>query len=143
MLAEDMRPNRLEQAKRAIADLVGKLGGDRVGLVAFAGEGVTVCPLTLDHATVLLLFMRESSRIAISRDGIARGWASTNGWETLGDITPPSRLSLMWKVSTDDRKVAVWASIARDPDFREALDRWAPPDSPARRMLDGTANRKE
>lgn len=55
MLAEDMRPNRLEQAKRAVADLVRKLGGDRVGLVAFSGEAVTVCPLTLDHATVLLL----------------------------------------------------------------------------------------
>jgi Ca-activated chloride channel family protein len=68
MLAEDMRPNRLEQAKRAIADLVGKLGGDRVGLVAFAGEGVTVCPLTLDHATVLLL-LESMSPSSVSKPG--------------------------------------------------------------------------
>lgn len=55
MLAEDMRPNRLEQAKREVADLVRKMGGDRVGLIAFAGAAQTVCPLTLDHGTVLLL----------------------------------------------------------------------------------------
>ena len=55
MLAEDVRPNRLEQSKREITDLVRRMGGDRVGLVAFAGEAFTVCPLTLDHSTVLLL----------------------------------------------------------------------------------------
>ena len=55
MMAEDMRPNRLASAKRAIADLVRRMGGDRVGLIAFAGEAYTVCPLTLDHGTVLLL----------------------------------------------------------------------------------------
>jgi Ca-activated chloride channel family protein len=55
MLAEDMRPNRLEQAKREIADLVNRMGGDRVGLIAFAGQAFAVCPLTLDHGTVLLL----------------------------------------------------------------------------------------
>jgi Ca-activated chloride channel family protein len=55
MLAEDMRPNRLASAKRAIADLVHRMGGDRLGLLAFAGEGYVVCPLTLDHGTVLLL----------------------------------------------------------------------------------------
>lgn len=55
MLAEDMRPNRLASAKRAIADLVRRMGGDRLGLMAFAGEGYVVCPLTLDHGTVLML----------------------------------------------------------------------------------------
>jgi Ca-activated chloride channel homolog len=55
MLAEDMRPNRLAAAKRAIADLVARMGGDRLGLIAFAGDAYTVCPLTLDHGTVLLL----------------------------------------------------------------------------------------
>jgi Ca-activated chloride channel family protein len=68
MLAEDMRPNRLEQAKRAIADLVEKLGGDRVGLVAFAGEALTVCPLTLDHGTVLLL-LESMGPTSVSKPG--------------------------------------------------------------------------
>ena len=54
MLAEDMRPNRLAAAKRAIADLVRRMGGDRLGLVAFSGDAHILCPLTLDHSTVLL-----------------------------------------------------------------------------------------
>src|SRR5262249_16893193 len=42
-------------AKRAVEDLIRRMGGDRLGLIAFAGEAYTVCPLTLDHGTVLLL----------------------------------------------------------------------------------------
>lgn len=49
MLAEDIRPNRLERAKREVFDLLGMLQGDRVGLVAFAGTAFLQCPLTLDY----------------------------------------------------------------------------------------------
>lgn len=49
MLAEDLKPNRLEHAKLAILDTVDKLQGDRVALVAFAGNAAIKCPLTLDY----------------------------------------------------------------------------------------------
>lgn len=49
MLAPDLRPNRLERAKLAVADLVATLDGDRVGLVAFAGSAFVQSPLTSDH----------------------------------------------------------------------------------------------
>ncbi len=49
MLAEDVKPNRLERAKLAVLDLVKQLKGDRVGLVAFAGTAFLQCPLTLDY----------------------------------------------------------------------------------------------
>ena len=49
MLAEDIKPNRLERAKLAIFDLVDKLEGDRVGLIAFSGQAFLQCPLTLDY----------------------------------------------------------------------------------------------
>jgi len=49
MLAEDLRPNRLQQAKWAVRDLTEALEGDRVGLVAFAGEAHLVCPPTSDY----------------------------------------------------------------------------------------------
>ena len=49
MLAQDVRPNRLERAKADVADLVDSLGGDRCAIVAFRRTGVTVCPLTTDH----------------------------------------------------------------------------------------------
>jgi len=49
MLAEDMHPNRLENAKTAILDCVEVLSGDRVGLVLFAGSAEIRCPLTVDY----------------------------------------------------------------------------------------------
>ena len=49
MLAEDVKPNRLARAKLAIEDLVKRLQGDRIGLVAFAGSAFVQCPLTLDY----------------------------------------------------------------------------------------------
>ena len=49
MLTEDVKPNRLERAKLAVKDLLKKLKGDRVGLIAFAGDAFLACPLTSDY----------------------------------------------------------------------------------------------
>jgi len=49
MLAQDVKPDRLTRAKMAVEDLLGKMDGDRVGLVAFAGNSFLQCPLTLDY----------------------------------------------------------------------------------------------
>lgn len=49
MLAEDVKPNRLERAKYSILDLAKKLEGNRFGLIAFAGSAFLQCPLTLDY----------------------------------------------------------------------------------------------
>lgn len=49
MLAEDVRPNRLERSKLGIMDFVSRLEGDRVGLIPFAGTAFLMCPLTLDY----------------------------------------------------------------------------------------------
>lgn len=54
MLADDVKPNRLEVAKREIEDLLNALEGDRVGLVAFAGSAFTYCPLTSDYGAFRL-----------------------------------------------------------------------------------------
>jgi len=53
MLTADVLPNRLERAKLAISDLAAKLPGDRLGLIAFAGDAFLQCPLTLDHDAFL------------------------------------------------------------------------------------------
>lgn len=50
MLAEDIKPNRLEKAKQEINGLISRMKGDRVGLVAFAGVAFIQCPLTLDYS---------------------------------------------------------------------------------------------
>jgi len=49
MLAQDVKPDRLTRAKMAVEDLLAKMDGDRVGLVAFAGNSFLQCPLTLDY----------------------------------------------------------------------------------------------
>lgn len=49
MLARDMKPNRLEKARQEILGIIDRLQGDRIGLVAFAGEAFIQCPLTLDY----------------------------------------------------------------------------------------------
>jgi Ca-activated chloride channel homolog len=49
MLTEDVKPNRIERAKLAIADFADRLPDNRLGLIAFAGDAFLECPLTLDH----------------------------------------------------------------------------------------------
>lgn len=49
MLAEDFKPNRLERARRELYDLLSLLGGDRIGLIPFAGISYVACPLTTDY----------------------------------------------------------------------------------------------
>ena len=67
MLAQDVRPNRLERAKADLADLVKSLDGDRCALVAFRRTGVLLCPLTTDYA-----FLRSAIEGA-SPDSAPRG----------------------------------------------------------------------
>ena len=54
MEAEDIAPNRLAAAKLAVGRLIERLDGDRIGLVAFAGEAFVQSPLTLDYAAAAL-----------------------------------------------------------------------------------------
>ena len=49
MMAEDVKPNRLERAQREVYDLIDMMEGDRIGLIAFAGTSFVQCPLTLDY----------------------------------------------------------------------------------------------
>ncbi|HEU4729923.1 MAG TPA: VWA domain-containing protein [Kofleriaceae bacterium] len=64
MLAEDAPPNRLARAKAEIAQLVGKLDGHRVGLIAFAGRAAAMCPLTPDHAFFTTVLSTVDTRSA-------------------------------------------------------------------------------
>lgn len=54
MLAEDIKPNRLERTKLTLRDFVKNLKGDRIGLIAFAGSAFVQCPLTVDYGGFLL-----------------------------------------------------------------------------------------
>jgi len=68
MLAEDVSPNRLEQAKQQLSIFLPKLGGDRASLVAFAGSAYLASPLSIDHNT-LSNFLRPINPDFISDRG--------------------------------------------------------------------------
>ncbi len=70
MLAEDVKPNRLQRAKLAIQELVPLLKGDRVGLLAFAGTSFMPCPLTVDYGAFSLT-LEEVTTETIPRGGTA------------------------------------------------------------------------
>ena len=72
MLADDVKPNRLEVAKREIEDLLNVLEGDRVGLVVFAGSAFTYCPLTSDYGA-FRLFLNDLNTNIIPLGGNCPG----------------------------------------------------------------------
>jgi Ca-activated chloride channel family protein len=68
MYAQDVAPNRLLALKSALNGFIGRLGGDRVGIVAFAGEAVVACPLTTDYDTATL-FLDKLETDSVPADG--------------------------------------------------------------------------
>ncbi|MEE8425444.1 MAG: VWA domain-containing protein, partial [Elusimicrobiota bacterium] len=74
MLAEDLKPNRMERAKNALSQLIDGLKGNRIGLIAFAGEAQVQCPLTTDTGAVKS-FLRRMETGMIPQPGTAIGKA--------------------------------------------------------------------
>ena len=74
MMAEDIQPNRLERAKRAISQLVDKLGDDKIGLIVFAGDAYTQLPITADYVSAKL-FLNSISPQMVPTQGTAIGSA--------------------------------------------------------------------
>ncbi len=72
MLADDLKPNRLERAKLAISDCVEVLDGDRVGLITFAGSAVVTCPLTMDYGFFRMMLNQVDTH-SVSRGGTKIG----------------------------------------------------------------------
>jgi len=83
MLAEDIKPNRLERSRQAISGLINKLRGDRLGIVVFAGKAYMQMPLTTDYAAARL-FLSTLNTHLIPVQGTAIGDAielSANSFE--------------------------------------------------------------
>lgn len=78
MMAEDIRPNRLERSKFAILDFVNQLDGDRVGLMPFAGTSFLMCPLTVDYGAFEQTLQAVDTNV-IPRPGTNLAQAILNG----------------------------------------------------------------
>ncbi|HJQ99199.1 MAG TPA: VWA domain-containing protein [Candidatus Polarisedimenticolaceae bacterium] len=88
MAAQDVSPSRLARATREASLLLDALGGDRVGLVTFAGKPALVCPLTVDHEAVKL-FLDELDTEAVSVPGTALADALAEAAKALGPGQAP------------------------------------------------------
>jgi Ca-activated chloride channel family protein len=76
MLARDVVPSRLDRARIELESLIGRLPGDRIGLVGFTTVALPLCPLTVDHGA-LLLQLRAASPDDLPRGGTSVGEAIT------------------------------------------------------------------
>ncbi len=93
MLAEDLKPNRIEAAKKVALDFVDARQGDRIGLVIFSGESFTQCPITIDHNVVKDQIREVKS--GMLEDGTAIGMGLATGVDRLRNATGKSRVLIL------------------------------------------------
>ncbi|MCT4587449.1 MAG: VWA domain-containing protein [Carboxylicivirga sp.] len=113
MMAQDIEPNRLERAKRAISRLIDKLQNDRVGLIVFAGEAFVQLPITTDYPSAKM-FLNSIDTDIVSTQGTAIGAALQKG---ISSFTSQEDVNRAIIVITDgenheDDPVAVAAAAA-------------------------------
>ena len=101
MLAEDLRPNRLEAAKKVASDFVIARPNDQIGLVVFAGESFTQCPLTTDHAVLVNLF--KSVEYGMVEDGTAIGLGLANAVNRMKDSKTKSKVVILLTDGSNNR----------------------------------------
>ncbi|HUX53507.1 MAG TPA: VWA domain-containing protein [Williamwhitmania sp.] len=97
MLAQDIKPNRLERAKQAIAQMVDKLTDDRIGLIVFAGDAYVQLPVTSDYVSAKM-FLNTINPGIVPVQGTAIGKAIELG---INSFTPESEKSRVMVIITD------------------------------------------
>lgn len=93
MLAEDLKPNRLEAGKNIAIDFIKDRPDDRIGLVVFSGESFTQCPLTIDHDVLINLFKGITN--GIIEDGTAIGMGLATAVNRLKDSEAKSKVVIL------------------------------------------------
>ncbi len=101
MLAQDLSPDRLTAAKKVAAEFVTDRPNDKIGLVIFAGESFTQCPLTTDHK-VLLNLLNEVT-FGMVEDGTAIGLGLANAVNRLKDSDSESKVVILLTDGTNNR----------------------------------------
>ena len=93
MLAQDLKPNRLEAAKDVAASFINGRPNDNIGLVVFSAESFTQCPLTTDHTVLLNLFKDIQS--GMIQDGTAIGLGLANAVSRIKDSHAKSKVIIL------------------------------------------------
>ncbi len=114
MLAQDMKPNRLEKAKQEIRGVIERLRGDRIAIVPFAGEAYTVCPLTLDYAAAIFL-LNSVDQNSVSVQGTSLNYALETAIETFNQKEKKHKVIIFLTDGEDHGEgVLVTAKNAKD-----------------------------
>ena len=98
MLAQDLKPNRIEAAKSVAAEFISGRPDDNIGLTIFAGESFTQCPMTTDHTSLLNLLQNVRTDIAekgLIEDGTAIGMGLANAVGRLKDSKTKSKVVIL------------------------------------------------
>lgn len=98
MLAEDIKPNRLEASKKVAAEFISGRPDDNIGLTIFAGESFTQCPMTTDHASLLTMLQGVRTDIAargLIEDGTAIGMGLASAVSRLKDSKAKSKVAIV------------------------------------------------
>jgi Ca-activated chloride channel family protein len=105
MLAEDLKPNRIEAAKHVAADFIIGRPNDNIGLTIFAGEAFTQCPMTIDHASLLNLLNNVRTDIAqrLIEDGTAIGMGLANAVSRLKESKAKSKVVILLTDGSNNR----------------------------------------
>jgi Ca-activated chloride channel homolog len=90
MLAEDIKPNRLERSKQAIERLVDQLDNDKIGLIVFAGEAYTQIPITVDYKSAKMFLSSVNTEI-VPKQGTSLGAAINLGIRSFSPSNTESR----------------------------------------------------
>ena len=101
MLAQDFKPDRLEAAKKVSSEFVADREKDNIGLVIFAGESFTQCPLTTDHGVLLSLL--HEVKYGMIEDGTAIGLGLANSVNRLKDSKSQSRVVILLTDGSNNR----------------------------------------
>ncbi len=101
MLAEDFSPNRLEASKQVAMDFISERPYDRIGLVIYAGESFTQCPLTTDHDVLLNLF--DDIQNGMIEDGTAIGMGLATSVSRLKDSEAISKVAIVLTDGSNNR----------------------------------------
>lgn len=101
MLAEDLKPNRLEAAKDVAAEFINGRPNDNIGITLFAGESFTQCPLTVDHA--VLSDMIHNVKCGFIEDGTAVGMGIANAVTRLKESKAKSKVIILLTDGTNNK----------------------------------------
>ena len=101
MLAEDLKPNRLEAAKEVATKFIADRTDDNIGLVVFAGESFTQCPLTTDHGVLINLL--NAVQFGVIEDGTAIGLGLANAVNRIKDSQAKSKVIILLTDGSNNR----------------------------------------